>query len=369
MRGTVFSLDVSLPGASYLWSNNSILASLATDTAGQFLGRGNRFQWLCHHRYHHHWCRLPALAQPGSGQCAFALEIPIPFHRACLSRQTLLWQDGSTSNSFQATTSDTIYVTVTNACGSFSDSAVLQFIPSPLAVLPSDTFFCDSTELELITPGQNGVSYLWSNNSTSDTLTISSPGTYWLQATNACAVGSDSIVVSYFPSITTELGNDTNLCDGDTINLDATSPGASGYLWSDGSIGSSLSVTASGTYTVTITSGLCVETRSIEVGNDDSNCSDSNICSIFVPNVFSPNNDGINDQFLVSSDCDFTDFQLSVFNRWGNKVFETNQAGQPWDGTAQGRMALNGVYYWVISFTTTLDTERNKQGGSVSLLR
>ena len=70
-------------------------------------------------------------------------------------------------------------------------------------------------------------------------------------------------------------------------------------------------------------------------------------------NVFTPNDDGINDYFLLNQNSYkyIKDFHIEVFNRWGRKVFETNDLSSQWDGKINGLSASEGVYYWIASYT------------------
>lgn len=88
---------------------------------------------------------------------------------------------------------------------------------------------------------------------------------------------------------------------------------------------------------------------------------------LYVPNAFTPNNDGINDKFLV-----FTDGAKSilfrVFNRWGEKIFETTALGEGWDGTYLGKQMNPGVYVYYVE-ATYQDDNIKVEKGSVTLVR
>ena len=83
---------------------------------------------------------------------------------------------------------------------------------------------------------------------------------------------------------------------------------------------------------------------------------------LFVPNVFSPNNDGINDLFQVRYTGNETYF-LQVHDRWGRKVFEANGSASAWDGTTNGAKMAEGTYYYVLTIG------ENRYNGNITLLR
>lgn len=91
-------------------------------------------------------------------------------------------------------------------------------------------------------------------------------------------------------------------------------------------------------------------------------------CSINIPNVFSPNFDGINDSFIAKTECNFSNYTLIIYSRFGVKVFESNSPKQTWDGTSGGEAVSEGIYFYVLSYKTPFNS-REIMKGSVSLLR
>lgn len=90
---------------------------------------------------------------------------------------------------------------------------------------------------------------------------------------------------------------------------------------------------------------------------------------VFVPNAFTPNGNGLNDEFLPSAGfVDIVDYNFAVFNRWGEKLFETNDRTQGWDGKYNGNKCDGGVYVWILTFKTA-SGQYIDQKGIVTLLR
>lgn len=91
-------------------------------------------------------------------------------------------------------------------------------------------------------------------------------------------------------------------------------------------------------------------------------------CTISIPNVFTPNNDGLNEDFGVVTNCLLSNFSCEIFNRWGESLYKTNLPTDKWDGTYRKEKAPSGVYFFIISYLTQNGEARNKSG-SLTLLR
>ena len=183
-------------------------------------------------------------------------------------------------------------------------------------------------------------------------------GTYvdTLVAQNGC----DSIIIlnlTVVTSPTPDLGADKNLCDGDSLVL---LPGRfNSYLWQDGSIQSTLTVKQPGLYSVTVTDNCGTGRDEILVKETE--------CSFLFPSAFTPNNDGKNDLFKVLGKDELAEFNLAVYDRWGQKVFSTNDYKKGWDGYFKGRLLGTGVYAWYCTFRKSNKNTTLK--GTVLLIR
>jgi gliding motility-associated-like protein len=186
------------------------------------------------------------------------------------------------------------------------------------------------------------------------------PGMYidTLTAANGC----DSIVTLQLEVLQKpgpDLGPDKGICPGDTLSL---FPGEfPNYLWQDGSTGSHYILNKSGTYAVTV-SNQCGSTRS-EIRITEK------ICNYLFPNAFTPNKDGKNETFKILNTSQLRDYRLSVFNRWGQKVFETRDYSMGWDGSINNTPGEPGTYVWFCVFKKPDETRYTELKGTVLLLR
>ena len=91
----------------------------------------------------------------------------------------------------------------------------------------------------------------------------------------------------------------------------------------------------------------------------------------YVPNTFTPDDDEFNQTFnpVFSSGFDPYDFNMLIFDRWGEVVFETNNAEIGWDGTYHGKLVQEGTYTWKIEFKTSKNDARKIAVGHTNVLR
>jgi gliding motility-associated-like protein len=89
------------------------------------------------------------------------------------------------------------------------------------------------------------------------------------------------------------------------------------------------------------------------------NCAD---CAIYVPTAFTPNGDGLNDVFKPKLNCLSYEFHCTIFNRWGQKIFETNDINKGWDGNYSGNKLPPGSYVYYISYKTSTGINKSARG-------
>ncbi len=165
------------------------------------------------------------------------------------------------------------------------------------------------------------------------------------------------------------IGNDTTICPNSTPIrlrniLDANNPSAITYKWNNitRDVADNITVRSPGIYAVTAEMDGCVASDSLKV---------SRSCYINIPNAFTPNGDGRGDYFLPHQilSRNVNKFEMNIFNRWGERVFATNNVdGRGWDGKYGGENQPVGVYIYTISVEFE-NGVYEKYKGNVSLLR
>jgi gliding motility-associated-like protein len=121
-----------------------------------------------------------------------------------------------------------------------------------------------------------------------------------------------------------------------------------------------------GTFVVAVTDSLgCTEIDSVILVDPTYCCEE-----IYVPNAFTPNYDGANDNITPLTTTNITNYKFLIFDRWGNNVFSSTTFGQRWDGTYQGREGSDlGVYFYVMSYTCLINNREYIKKGDILLLK
>lgn len=180
-------------------------------------------------------------------------------------------------------------------------------------------------------------------------------------AAGQCAdSASITIMVNNIPVIS--LGGDKEICPGQQIVLNPNATGfALQYHWQDGSSQPVYTATAVGDYSVSVSNqcGTASEDIIIEQG----------ACKVYLPTGFTPNGDGLNDQFTITGQTYVKEFLLQVYNRWGQLVFASADATHGWDGMYKGMHQPPGVYIYKVRFTYLLTGEKYETGGTFALIR
>lgn len=274
-----------------------------------------------------------------------------------------------------------ILVTDANGCSDSLSHTITQpnsLLIDSLSSSPESCFgYYDGLIATHVSGGSTPYTYSWVPtgyaNVVADGLT-SGVHTVTVTDANGCSVSASETLSAVDPVLAAITPDSASISMGDTLQLGVTVQNAVGtnlqYAWSPTS---GLSCTDCENPVVTVYNDISYSV----VVTDENGCFSYNQTEIFIgvdaslfffiPNGFTPNGDGINDNFQVYGQ-DVKSVDMMVFNRWGEKVFEGNNQFQPWDGTYKGVPQGPGAYSYVIDVTFLNDAEVQKKG-SVSLVR
>jgi large repetitive protein len=181
-----------------------------------------------------------------------------------------LWSNGATTQSINVTTSGSYSVTVHNSatgCSTTSAPTTVVVKPTPEATVTASgpLTFCNGGSVTL-TASPGGSAYSWNNGATTQSITVTSSGTYYVGVSNAegCSKSSSFVNVTVLskPTASITASGPTTFCEGGSVTLTANTVAGASYLWSNGATTQSIDATTSGSYTVTITSSNGCSTTS-----------------------------------------------------------------------------------------------------------
>jgi gliding motility-associated-like protein len=156
---------------------------------------------------------------------------------------------------------------------------------------------------------------------------------------------------------------DTFSCQGDTLRLGKSQPGVA-YSWS-GKQDSVVTLYETDDYTITASDAFGC-TRDFIVNADFKDCIG---CKVFIPSAFTPNGDGLNEELRGYSNCPLDNYQLQIYNRWGQKIFEANTISKGWDGTFNGKKMPADVYVYLVRYKNSRKEDYKIGKGTVAIIR
>lgn len=275
--GDTLFLDATWPNSTYLWQDNSTDTTFDVTTAGAYWVQVTDYCGVASDTVNVSYVQFPLATLGNDTTLCNGDSITVAANSGL---DAYLWSDNSTNTDFTITNPGTYWVAATKDYCTDRDTITVNFDPTPVVNLGPDTTFCQGQNITLNVTNPNA-SYVWQNGSTNPIYFVAFPGTYSVTVSINNCHDSDSVVVNVIPLPQPNLGNDTMLCQGETLILDATNSNST-YVWNDASTDPTYSVTQTGTYWVEVTNpcGTVSETIDvvmspvppIELGPDQSIC-------------------------------------------------------------------------------------------------
>lgn len=293
------------------------------------------------------------------------------------------WSTGQTGASISVlpiASTNYYQVTATTSLGCTTvDTMIVDVVDLPTIDAGFDKDVCIGDSVTLTATG-SGTSYEWlpvglviPGNEATGTASPTSTTMYTVLTTdaNGC-VNQDSVIVTVNDLPVINALKDTSINIGGEASLTANFPNAQGYNWNPDTVfvGGTLptdenvkvSPSRTTTYTITvIDQNGCkgVDTVRVSILPGD----------LEVPNAFTPNGDNLNDEFKVIATGAIRIEFFRIYNRWGEIVFESNDANNGWNGTVDGKDQAPGVYTWVVKGEDVVNGKPYLESGNVTLIR
>jgi gliding motility-associated-like protein len=213
--------------------------------------------------------------------------------------------------------------------------------------------------------GTQPYSYAWSNGSTNQNQTGLSAGYYNFTLTDSqgCKYQELLFVDQASEIIVSSQITPLSCIDEKDAIIDITSVGGTPpyiWQWSNGETTESIADLGAGNYTLLLTDAHnCVVTKTYVITTTDAEC-------VNPVNTFTPNNDNYNDTWIIENIELYPNAEVSIFNRWGNLLYQTKGVYTPWDGRFKGNPLPAEVYYYIIKLNNGIDNQYN---GTVTIVR
>lgn len=258
------------------------------------------------------------------------------------------------------------YSVTQNGCANAATRNLIVNSPPQVSAGP-DIEFCANATQPIQVSGTTGATFRWSDGTTGPILRPTSSGTFVVTASlNGCQATDDvGVRVKSIPQFS--FTKDVAICIGDGESTSLVVRGGPGltYAWPDlGASTSAVSVNRSGSYSLVVTNTENCVVRDVATVQD--RCEPR----VFIPEAFTPNGDNINDQLEVFTAYTI-DFELRIYNRWGEIVFASNSPEQKWDGTYKGMAYPPMVYGYTVTYRSRDFPGRPPitKRGSVTIIR
>lgn len=251
---------------------------------------------------------------------------------------------------------------------------VLQSISSSLK-LGNDSTLCINDSITF-TLNVNADSIVWSNGERGKSVEITNGVKLFAKVyIDSCVFNTDTITLTfveckrcsdYYIELQNELtiGMDYTICEPQYLGFNKQSLSIDSLRWFDGDTSRVKQVKSSTSIYVTFYVDTCVfhsDTINLSIVNCDA-------CSIEFPNAFTPNYDNLNELFrpVFVGDCEYEIIDFAVYNRWGEKLYESNIAA--WDGIYKGKLVQQDVYVYTVSYLTKPDNFKMIKAGNIHVL-
>lgn len=365
------------PGYTYLWSNSGTLDSITGLPAGSY-SVTVKDSFGCSA------AGTVNVSQPGRPDSVALTQLPLKCkgvnnakaYAAAIGgtpAYTYLWNNGITTDSLTGLPAGTYTVTITDASNCTASGTLSIAISTDSVQLDSSTVAAACglpNGSATISPsgGTAPYAFLWSNGKTTATIDSLALGDYAVTVTDASGcTGMLSVNVGQFPALifNSEYADDT--CGQHKGRASASVlSGVGPFTFNWIPAGTDTASLDSGMYVLIITDGKgCVTLDTFRIGNDESNC----VTGLVFGNAFTPNGDHVNDYFIPVATPTLNKFHMTIYDRWGQLVFETNDATVGWDGNFKGKPQPLGMYLWFADYGFSDKPGIQYKTGTLSLFR
>lgn len=264
-----------------------------------------------------------------------------------------VWSTGDVSSSITVSNAGLYIFEHTVSDCTIQDSVELTIQLPPIVELGETEVICEGETLLL----EIDYAGFWSTGEIGNSIAVTATGDYEVEVVQGPCVVDDAKHVDVLPLPFVDLGVDPVYCAGSVVTIGESEDLSADYLWSTGEETPQIEIKEGGEYILTMTTfcGSSVDTLNIIFDDCD--------YSIYAPNSFSPDQDGLNDVYFVQTN-NLLSASLNIFDRWGILIFSTTDLKQPWTGDVINgtHFAPDGVYEYQLKFITEKGAAGERHG-------
>lgn len=281
---------------------------------------------------------------------------------------TWTWEMGADTQSISVSESGTyVLVLESNGCET-ADSTEVILYPTPVIDWIESLWICEDSTLYLELPAEP-FEYYWLGDAVEDSVAVFGEAIWSLTVLDTltgCQSGTTlETMLLFSPEV--DLQPFAAICEDSFVEVDVIASDSLDFTWSHGEQGPTVELTLAGDYYVVGENVCGTDTAHIEVF--DAFCD----CPTYVPNAFSPDQDGRNEVFVPIVECAVLQYRFAIYNRWGHVVFESFNPGEGWNGSgpAGTHFVVSDVYIWQLTYEVELLDGWNQfnETGTVYILR
>lgn len=359
--GTTLLLSPGVINATYRWQDGSNSATYLLNKPGSYRVQITRNQCSSADSILVQYHSLPALSLGPDVSFCNGDSIML---NAGPGYSSYVWNTGSTAATIFVKAQGMYSIAATNIAGCTARDTlnVANVWPLPIVTIAGKEYVC-AGETQTLSAG-TFADYLWQDGSTTATYTSFTPGNYSVQVTDTkgCKAMDTHAIKSIKQPPSKFLSGDSAICSYETIVLKANARFAR-YLWNTGAQSSTIEVNKQGAFWLEATDTLqCTGRDTINILAKE--C----IAGFFAPTAFTPNGDGLNDEFKPLLYGQVVKYGFTVYDRWGELVFQSTDHQRGWDGTVKQVKQPGNVYVWVCNYQFEGGVEQVEKG-SVLLVR
>lgn len=270
-----------------------------------------------------------------------------------VSSITGLWSTNANANQITVSTAGDYWQSGMYLGCAVSDTVHVFVQNPPVVNLGNDTTLCYGNSLML----DAGISGTWSTGATSSTINVTNAGNYTFNYNDGVCATTDAVQVSLAYAPVEVLPDSLTACSTSPLVLDASTSGANSFLWSTGETTNSIVAETSGPITLAATNQCGSTNEIIEITYEDCNF------SLYIPNTFTPNEDGDNDVWYPVFDR-INRLDIRIFDRWGTEVFHGDLSNFYWVGDVRNgkNYAEDGTYVYRITYSSDFGDDSEVNG-------